>query len=167
MNGVKRISLIACVVLVLTCAAMVAARIAVIGAAPAQSSSANREAVRQAALDYVEGIYNTQPERLERSVHPDMIKRGYFRKQGAAEFSFEPMTRAQLITLAANWNKDKKRPIDTYAKEVIVFDVLNQTASAKVTAMWGVDYMHLAKHDGRWKILNIVWQEPPPRGSAQ
>lgn len=45
-------------------------------------------------------------------------------------------------------------------KEVVVFDVRNQTASAKVTAMWGVDYMHLAKHEGRWKILNIVWQEP-------
>jgi hypothetical protein len=166
MIGVKRLALITCAVLVLASAAMAATRFFVIGAASPQSNAADREAVRQAALDYVEGIYNAQPERLERSVHPDMIKRGYFRKQGAAEFSFEPMTRAQLITLSANWNKDKKRPIDTYPKEVVVFDVLNQTASAKVTAMWGVDYMHLAKHDGRWKILNIVWQEPPPAGTG-
>jgi hypothetical protein len=130
------------------------------------SNAADREAVRQAALDYVEGIYNAEPDRLERSVHPDLIKRGYFKKQPGADYSLEPMTRAQLITLAGNWNKDKKRPIDTYPKQVDVYDVLDQTATAKVTAMWGVDYMHLAKHDGRWKIINIVWQSPPPAGSA-
>jgi hypothetical protein len=30
-----------------------------------------------------------------------------------------------------------------------------------VTALWGIDYMHLAKYDGKWKIVNILWQEPP------
>ena len=42
-----------------------------------------------------------------------------------------------------------------------MYDVLNQTAAAKLTAMWGVDYMHLAKYDGKWKIVNILWQETP------
>ncbi|MEX2271883.1 MAG: nuclear transport factor 2 family protein [Vicinamibacterales bacterium] len=153
----KRFSLVALAVVLAAPVAIGAGR---------QSQAADREAVRQAALDYVEGIYNVEPARLERSVHPDMIKRGYYRKERGADFTFAPMTREQLMTLAANWNKDKKRPIDTYPKEVVVFEVLNQTASAKVVAMWGVDYMHLAKHDGRWKILNIVWQEPPPAGTG-
>ena len=30
------------------------------------------------------------------------------------------------------------------------------------TAAWGIDYMHLAKYDGTWKI-DILWQEPPPK----
>jgi hypothetical protein len=33
---------------------------------------------------------------------------------------------------------------------------------AKITAQWGIDYMQLAKFDGQWKILNIVWQSHPP-----
>jgi hypothetical protein len=137
-------------------------------AGPRAQSTDDREAVRQAMLDYVEGIYNVEPARLERSVHPDMVKRGYYReKAGDTEFRFSPMTREQLINLAANWNKDRKRPIDTYPKDVTVFDVATQTASGKVTAMWGIDYMHLAKHEGRWKILNIVWQEPPPRDGSR
>ncbi|HEX6324246.1 MAG TPA: nuclear transport factor 2 family protein [Vicinamibacterales bacterium] len=130
-------------------------------------SAADREAVRQALLDYVEGIYNVQPERLERSAHPDMIKRGYYRESPAAEFRFMPMTREQLITLAGNWNKDRKRPIDTYPKEIIVHEVLDQTASGKVIAMWGIDYMHLAKHDGRWKIVNVLWQSPPAASTTR
>jgi hypothetical protein len=45
-----------------------------------------------------------------------------------------------------------------------VLDVLDHTASAKVTASWGIDYMQLAKFDGAWKIINVVWQTHPPRG---
>ena len=155
MPGVKRFSVFIFGLLV--------AGLAIAPHARTQSAD-DREAVRQAMLDYVEGIYNVQPERLERSVHPDMVKRGYYRKQASdTDFFFAPMTREQLITLSANWNKERKRPIDRYPKDAIVYDVVNQTASGKVVAMWGIDYMHLAKHEGRWKILNILWQEPPPK----
>jgi hypothetical protein len=120
-----------------------------------------RDAVKAAVLDYVEGIYQAQPDRIQRSVHPDLAKRGYYRKRGEQAFTSEPMTYQQLFDLAGRWNKDGKRPIATYPKDVVVYDVLNQTATAKLTAMWGVDYMHLAKYDGTWKIVNILWQEPP------
>ena len=49
-------------------------------------------------------------------------------------------------------------------KEVAVLDVLDQTAVAKVTANWGIDYMLLAKFEGRWKITQILWQSHPPKG---
>ena len=39
---------------------------------PAQSSS-EEDAVRAAVLDYVEGVYNVEPARIERSVHPNLI----------------------------------------------------------------------------------------------
>lgn len=120
-----------------------------------------REAVKAAVLDYVEAIYQAQPDRIERSVHTDLAKRGYYRKSGEQTFTSEPMTYQQLFDLAGRWNKDGKRPITTYPKDVVVYDVLNQTATAKLTAMWGVDYMHLAKYDGTWKIVNILWQETP------
>jgi hypothetical protein len=70
------------------------------------------------------------------------------------------MTYSQLLDVARNWNKDKKR--DTTIKEIQVLDVLDQTATAKIRAQWGIDYMQLAKFDGTWKIINIVWQTHPP-----
>jgi hypothetical protein len=30
-------------------------------------------------------------------------------------------------------------------------------ASLRTDAYWGVDYMHLAKIDGEWKIVNVLW----------
>ena len=127
----------------------------------AQAPTGDKEAVRQAALDYVEGIYNVQPERIERSVHPNLVKRGFYKKDAATPYAEMPMTYEQLVKLAASWNKDGKRDISI--KEVVVLDVLDQTAVAKVRASWGIDYMMLGKFDGKWKITQSLWQSHPPK----
>ena len=69
------------------------------------------------------------------------------------------MTYDQLVTLASNWNREGKQ--NTSIKKVEVHEVLDQTATAKVTASWGIDHLQLAKYDGRWKIINILWQAHP------
>jgi hypothetical protein len=121
----------------------------------------DREAVRQAGLDYVEGVYNVQPERIERSVHPTLVKRGFYKKDAATPYVEMPMSYDQLVNLARTWNKEGKR--DTRVKNVEVLDMADQTAVVKITASWGIDYMLLGKYDGRWKISQIIWQSPPPR----
>ena len=74
--------------------------------ASAQPPASEKEGVRQAALDYLEGIYNVQPERIERSVHPTLNKRGFYKKDAASPYVESPMTYEQLVKLAASWNKD-------------------------------------------------------------
>ncbi len=124
----------------------------------------DRDKVRQAALDYVEGIYTVQPDRITRSVHSTLVKRGFYKRDAATPYVEMPMTYDQLVQLAGNWNKDGKR--DTSIKDVVVLDVLDQTATAKVTANWGIDYMLLGKYDGTWKIVQILWQSHPPKAST-
>jgi hypothetical protein len=123
-------------------------------------SDKEKEAVRQAVLDYVEGVYEIKPERIERSVHPDLAKRGFFIKKGESAYSPHLMTYQELVELAKNYNKNGRVPKDA-PKEIVIFDVSDQTATIKLTALWGIDYMHLAKYDGKWKIINVLWQSPP------
>jgi hypothetical protein len=120
----------------------------------------DKEAVRRAALDYIESIYEVNPAKVEQSVHPDLVKRGFFVKKGETAYSSATMTFAQFVELAKNYNVNGRVPKDA-PKEVIIFDVSDQTASVKVKAAWGIDYMHLAKYDGKWKIINVLWQTPP------
>jgi hypothetical protein len=130
-------------------------------------TDADREAVRQAALDYVEGIYNVEPSRIERSVHPKLAKLGFYRPP--ADDAYRPgsaMTFERLVEIAKNYNKEGKLRKDA-PKEVTVLDLLDQTASVKLVAEWGVDYMHLAKFDGKWMIVNVLWQSPPKKSVAQ
>jgi len=124
-------------------------------------SEADRTAVRRAALDYVEALYEADTSLVVRSVHPALTKYGYSMRSGT--YRGAPMTYDELKQLALRWNRDARRvDPETGVKEVVVFDVLDKTASAKIVAHWGVDYMHLAKVDGQWLIRNILWQSPPP-----
>jgi putative lumazine-binding protein len=130
-------------------------------------TDADREAVRQAALDYVESIYNVEPSRIERSVHPKLAKLGFYRPP--ADDAYRPgsaMTFERLVEVAKNFNKEGKLRKDA-PKEVTILDLLDQTASVKLVAEWGVDYMHLAKFDGKWMIVNVLWQSPPKKSVAQ
>ena len=137
-----------------------AALVLSMSAAAAAQTDAERAGVRQAVLDYVEGVYEVAPERIERSVHPELAKRGFFVRKGETGYSPHTMTFQQLVDLAKSYNKDGHVKKDA-PKEIVIFDISDQTASAKLTAVWGIDYIHLAKYDGKWKFVNVLWQSPP------
>ena len=141
---------------------LVVAALVLLPVAVAAQADAEREAVRQAVLDYVEGVYQVDASRIERSVHPDLAKRGFSVKKGETVYTPHVMTFQQLVNLARNYNKDGHIPADA-PKEIVIFDISDQTASAKLTAVWGIDYIHLAKYDGKWKFINVLWQSPPKK----
>jgi hypothetical protein len=123
----------------------------------------DKVAVEQAVRDYVEGVYDVKPELIERSVHPDLKKFGFWRPEEDKQFKpGQPMTFEQLRDLAASYNKDGRIPDDA-PKKIEILDVMDKIASAKLTAAWGTDYFHLVKEDGKWKILQVVWQSPPKK----
>jgi hypothetical protein len=123
----------------------------------------DREAVRQAVLDYVEGIYEVQPERIERSVSRELAKVGYWREKDGAPYAESRMSFDQLVGVAKNWNKNGRVDAKTALKEVVIYEVVDQTATVKLRAHWGIDYMHLAKNEGKWLIMNVLWQSHPPQ----
>lgn len=45
-------------------------------------------------------------------------------------------------------------------KKIVILDVEEQVAAAKLTAWWGIDYLLLAKHDNVWVIEQVLWQGP-------
>ena len=119
---------------------------------------ADREAVREAVLDYVEGIYQVEPERIKRSVHPELAKVGYWRKKGTTEYRESWMTFDQLVELAGTWNAKGGVDAETAPKEIEIFDLMDQTATVKLSADWGVDHMQLAKIEALRMFMKVIWQ---------
>jgi len=127
----------------------------------AAQTAPERGAVERAVLDYVEGFYEGDTVKLVRSVHPDVAKYGYYIPRDSTRYVGEPMPFAEFLSYA-NQVKARGRPTRPDApKQVEVYDVQDQTASAKLTAWWGTDYLLLAKYDGRWMIRQVLWQSPP------
>lgn len=106
------------------------------------------KAVRQAVLDYVEGLYFVDSSRIERGVSPGLAKLGVGRgSEPPSSVTDHRMSYAKLLDLAANWNKDGSEAPPDAVKDMIIYEVLDYTASVKLIASWGIDYMHLAKYD--------------------
>lgn len=114
--------------------------------------------VELAAMDYLDAIYDVKPRYIERSVHPDVIRMGFARASNDAPFSAPAkMSYADLLQFATTFNKDDHISPEA-PREVKVLGVLDVTASARLTTAWGFEYLQLAKLDGEWKIINILWQ---------
>ncbi|HSM05156.1 MAG TPA: nuclear transport factor 2 family protein [Longimicrobiales bacterium] len=132
--------------------------LAVVGSLAAQNGS-DRVGVERAAMDYLEGFYEGSPEKLRRSVHPEVLKFGFAWDED--RYRRVPMSFQEMLTFAERVRDQGRQPGPDAPKRVEVLDVLDQTAVAKVHAWWGSDYLTMARYDGEWKIVQVLWQSPP------
>ncbi|HEU4453844.1 MAG TPA: nuclear transport factor 2 family protein [Longimicrobium sp.] len=133
-----------------------------IGVPLAAQQSDDEAAVRAAALDYIEGFYEGDSTKLVRSVWPEVRKYGYARSQADGAYRGMAMPYPAFMAFARGVRAGRNRPAADAPKEITIFEVQDQTASAKVVAWWGTDYLLLARENGRWMITHVLWQSLPP-----
>lgn len=124
-------------------------------------SDADKAAITQAALDYIEGWYEGNAERMERALHPDLAKRiVHTNAEGRSNLGqMSAMTLVQPVKRGGG----KDTPKDKQQKDVTILDIYGNTASVKVVANDWVDYLHIAKSNGRWMIVNVLWELKPKK----
>lgn len=129
-------------------------------AAAAPRARDEREAVRRAVLDYVEGFYEGDSLKLARAVRPEVFKYGFWKARDSTRYAGEQMKFPEFFDYARRVKKNNRQAPPTAPKVVDLFDVQDQTASAKLTASWGTDYLLLGRYDGQWMISSVLWQGP-------
>ena len=97
---------------------------------------------------------------MERALHPDLAKR--IVRQGPQGSRLQSMTAAELVE-GTRRGGGKETPAAAQQKDVVILDVFQNTASVRATMSGWVDYMHMAKWNGEWRIVNVLW-ELKPRG---
>ena len=130
-------------------------------AIPAKDSlSTEVDIIKQTVLGYIEAWYKGEPERGEKSLHPELAKRIARLNPKTGQNNLEQMSAS---TLAKRWRSGdgKSTPEEHQRKEVTILDVYGNMASVKLEASAWVDYMHLAKFNGEWVIVNILWELKP------
>lgn len=126
------------------------------------NTMSNEIQIRESILDYVEGVYDADTTKIYRSVHPSLVKRGtWYDNQIRNYVPVDEMDFHQLVQLTKTWNSNGRNANSSSIREIIIYDITDKTASAKLTAVWGIDYMHLAKLEGKWYIMNVLWQTHP------
>ena len=128
---------------------------------PAKAATDDEAAIKRAALDYIEGWYTADAKRMERALHPELAKRIMVMDEKTKRPRIRDMGATELIG-ATDAGNGSKTPPDKMRKDVTVFDVYGNAASAKIIAADWVDYLHLVKWNGEWRIVNVLWERNPP-----
>lgn len=128
--------------------------------APAQTA-ADSTAIVATALDYIDGFYTSDAARMERALHPDLAKRIVGDPMGP-ESRLQNMTAAQLVDATARGGATGI-PEEARREDVSILDIYNNIAAVRIDAGVWIDYLHVARWNGEWKIVNVLW-EMAPRG---
>ena len=129
--------------------------------AGAVQQQANEEAaIRTTALDYVEGWYTADAARMERALHPELAKRIVNTNPQNKRSSLGQQSAMTLVQSTRNGG-GKDTPPEQMQKDVVILDIFQNAASVRATMSGWIDYMHMAKWNGRWVIVNVLWEQKP------
>lgn len=130
-------------------------------AAPVRAQApADSTAIREAALDYIEGWYTRDAERMERALHPELAKRRVYVDPGSGRSRLDQQS-AMTLVQGTRAGYGTRTPEARRKEEVTILDVYGNAASVRIDASDWVDFLHLAKWNGEWKIVNVLWELTP------
>lgn len=115
-------------------------------------------AIKQAVLDYIESQHTPNPGQMERALHPRMVKRTFWKDKPTGKDYVRETSTESMVLLAESYNKKGDKFPVSPRKDIKLLDISERTASIKLNADEWIDYMHLVKLNGDWKIINVLWQ---------
>ncbi len=130
-------------------------------AAAAQAASPDENAaITKIALNYIEGWYEADAARMESALHPELAKRIIFTDSKSGRSQFNHMG-AMALVQGTRRGGGKQTPKEKQLKEVTILDRFENAAIVKIVASDWIDYLSVAKFNGEWKIINVLWELKP------
>jgi hypothetical protein len=115
------------------------------------------DAVTATALDYFEGWYGADLARMDRALHPQLVKRSAAQAGGEDP---SVTTKERMLDLVRSGGGAEDRTSDPI--EVTVVDIHHDIAAAVVRSAQYREYLHLLRTPEGWRIVNAFWQFTDP-----
>ncbi len=122
-----------------------------------QMTDPDRLAIYQAAADYYGGWYGANVEQISRSLHPGLAKRAIRKDRQGNEYLHHLSKEQMLEKTQEGGGSDTPNDLQCYV--ITILDRYEEIATVKVVANEYIDYLHIAKQDGQWLIVNALWTD--------
>jgi hypothetical protein len=119
------------------------------------TTSNEKTAVAVVAQNYMDAYYTADSARMQKTVHPDFHKRTLRTVNGRTEISEDTV---QSMVEGVRLGSGQEIPPAERVQKIEVLDVYRDAASVKVVTGRWIDYMHLTKLNGEWRVLDVVLQ---------
>lgn len=124
------------------------------------ATAADTSGIRDAAMDYIQGWYEGNAERMQRALHPELAKRIVRTDPKTGRSQFSTMGALTLIN-STKMGGGSMTPAAHRRTDFRLLDIYENAAVARVDAGDWVDYLQLAKWNGKWVIVNVLWELRP------
>ncbi len=134
-------------------------------AAGLAQTDVDREAIKRTALNYAEGWYEGDAAKMESALSPDLAKR-IVRTNAQGQSGLGQMTAMSLVQ-GTRGGSGKDTPKAQQQKDVTILDMFGSAATVKLEMRDWIDYMHVGKMNGRWVIINVLWETKPAKAPGR
>lgn len=110
-------------------------------------------AIVKTGLNYLEGWYTADTARMDKALHPNLVKRRVLTDQG------NKINQLDKPVMMEKTRNHKIVPLDQQGIKITILDIYGTIASIKAESNGFYDYLHLAKINGNWVILNALWDK--------
>jgi Putative lumazine-binding len=132
--------------------------------APAGIDGTTADAIRATVLDYFEGWFDGDTERMRRALHPGLAKRSPGPDPGWTR-PIRTSTADDMI----RWTGEGGGAIDAAAGRdlrIDIADVARDIASVVVHSATYIEYLHLRLTPDGWRIVNALWRHADGHGPS-
>ena len=123
-----------------------------------QVSPEDIEAITAVARDFIEAWYAADSDRMKRSLHPDLVKRSLFRDPMHGALRLRRPADASMMVEFTREGGGSETPKRDQTYELSILDTFRHIASVKVESHQFMDYLHIAKIEDAWVIVNDLWE---------
>ena len=124
------------------------------------ATAADSSGIREAAMDYIQGWYEGNAERMQRALHPELAKRIIRSDPKTGRSMIQTMGALTLIN-STKMGGGTNTPTARRRTDYRLLDIYENAAVARVDAGDWVDYLQLGKWYGKWVIVNVLWELRP------
>jgi hypothetical protein len=124
----------------------------------AAAAAEDLDAIVQACRDYFAAWYTADAERMADCLHPDLAKRSVAREGNERPWALRSLGARAMIDATREGGGTKRAPEAERWMHITVRNVYGRIASATVVSYPYVEFLHLAKFDNRWKVVNTIWE---------
>lgn len=122
----------------------------------AAQTQADSAAIIEVVVDYVDGWWTGDAERMEGALHPDLVKRNVFPHRQTGRSMMNSASKYELVEYTraggGSGNPEQKGEV-----EVRILGIASDIANVYAASDRYVDYLHLVRWNGRWVIVNVLW----------
>jgi len=122
-----------------------------------QTKESDINAIYEAVEDYYGGWYEANPERMSRCLHLNLAKRAIKLDEAGKEYLLH-LTKEVMVDATANGG-GSAAPADKRHWTITILDSYEEIATVKVASDEYMEYIHLVKQNGQWRIANVLYTD--------